>query len=168
MTANAAARQRPDRRRALQRLLLTSAAAPWALPSALGATASPSAPLLTRAVPSTGEALPLVGLGSWITFNVGRDRAARDGCADVMRAFFDGGGRLLDSSPMYGSSQAVIGDALARLRPTALFAADKVWVSGAAQGESQIEQSRRLWGVPRFQLLQVHNLVDWQTHLLAS
>jgi diketogulonate reductase-like aldo/keto reductase len=109
--------------------------------------------------------LPLVGLGSWITFNVGSDRTLRDACVAVMRAFFAGGGRLIDSSPMYGSSQSVIGEALQRLGRGPVFAADKVWTSGRAQGEAQIEASRRLWGVPRFDLLQVHNLVDWQAQL---
>jgi diketogulonate reductase-like aldo/keto reductase len=106
----------------------------------------------------------VVGLGSWITFNVGDDPQARGDCAEVMRAFFAEGGRLIDSSPMYGSSQPVIGHGLARLgQPPGLFAADKVWTSG--DGPGQIEQSRRLWGVPRFDLLQVHNLLAWETHL---
>ena len=80
-------------------------------------TASGQAPpraTLTRPIPSTGEPLPLVGLGSWITFNVGNDPLARDACADVMRAFADAGGRMIDSSPMYGSSQEVIGHGLRR------------------------------------------------------
>src|SRR6478672_4838408 len=71
--------------------------------------AAAGSPLLTRPIPSTGEKLPVVGLGSWITFNVGDDPAARDSCAEVMRAFFQQGGRLIDSSPMYGSLQQVIG-----------------------------------------------------------
>ena len=62
-------------------------------------------PVLTRRIPSTGEALPAVGLGTWITFNVGGDPVARDACAGVMRSFLDAGGRMIDSSPMYGSSQ---------------------------------------------------------------
>jgi len=107
-----------------------------------------------------------VGLGSWITFNVGNDRIARDACAQVMRAFFDSGGRLIDSSPMYGSSQEVIGYGLAKLNgPPSLFSADKVWISSGARGPDQIEASRRLWGVPRFDLLQVHNLLSWEQHL---
>jgi diketogulonate reductase-like aldo/keto reductase len=121
---------------------------------------------LTRAVPSSGEALPLVGLGSWITFNVGNDAVLRDACADVMRAFFANGGRLIDSSPMYGSSQDVIGHGLRKLGPAAkVFAADKVWVSSGGRGPGQIETSRGLWGVPRFDLLQVHNLLAWEEHL---
>ena len=131
-------------------------------------SAGAAAPLLTRPIPSTGETLPLVGLGSWITFNVGDDRAARDNCAAVMRAFFDAGGRLIDSSPMYGSSQGVIGEALARSGRTAtVFSADKVWISPGARGPAQIEQSQRLWAVARFDLLQVHNLLAWEAHLPA-
>ncbi|MBW8372300.1 MAG: aldo/keto reductase [Thiobacillus sp.] len=120
----------------------------------------------TRAIPSSGEAIPLVGLGSWITFNVGDDRVARDASAEVMRAFFQAGGRLIDSSPMYGSAQEVIGYGLKKLgRPANLFAVDKVWISGGAEGRVQMETSRRLWGIPRFDLLQVHNLLSWQAHL---
>jgi diketogulonate reductase-like aldo/keto reductase len=123
-------------------------------------------PILTRPIPSTGESLPLVGLGSWITFNVGDDIAARDACAEVMGAFFGGGGRLIDSSPMYGSSQPVIGYGLGKLgKPPSLFAADKVWTSSGEKGPAQIDESRRHWGIPRFDLVQVHNLVAWQEHL---
>jgi diketogulonate reductase-like aldo/keto reductase len=123
-------------------------------------------PILTRRIPSTGEAIPLVGLGSWITFNVGTDLAAREASVEVVRAFFAGGGRLIDSSPMYGSSQPTIGHALARLgRPPALFSAEKVWIGDASRGAAQIEQSRVHWGVPRFDLLQVHNLLAWREHL---
>jgi len=119
-----------------------------------------------RRIPSSGEAIPLVGLGSWITFNVGNDRVARDASTEVMRNFIQAGGRLIDSSPMYGSAQAVIGYGLKKLgRPTDFFAADKVWISGEKEGRSQIEESRQLWGVPRFDLLQVHNLLSWQAHL---
>ena len=123
-------------------------------------------PLLTRPIPASGEALPLIGLGSWITFNVGNDPQARDNVTAVLRAFFELGGRLLDSSPMYGSSEEVIGASLTRLGfPPALFSATKVWTSSATAGPRQIETSRRLWGVERFDLLQVHNLVAWEAHL---
>jgi diketogulonate reductase-like aldo/keto reductase len=107
-----------------------------------------------------------MGLGSWITFNVGDDQVLRDECADVIAAFFAGGGRMIDSSPMYGSSQPVIGYGLAKLgRPQALFSAEKVWTSSGESGPAQIEQSRQFWGVPRFDLLQVHNLLAWEAHL---
>jgi len=135
-------------------------------PDGLRAQAALAADAATKKIPSTGEALPVVGLGSWITFNVGNDRAARDGCAEVMRAFFEAGGRMIDSSPMYGSSQGVIGEGLARIgRAGAVFAADKVWISSGARGPAQIEESRRLWNVARFDLLQVHNLLSWEQHL---
>jgi diketogulonate reductase-like aldo/keto reductase len=108
----------------------------------------------------------VVGLGSWITFNVGTDKAAREACVEVVRAFFAAGGRMIDSSPMYGSSQPTIGFALAQLgRPAALFSAEKVWIGDAARGPGQIEASRLHWGVARFDLMQVHNLLSWQQHL---
>ena len=119
--------------------------------------------VVTRTIPSSGETIPAVGLGTWITFNVGDDPVLRDECAAVMAAFFESGGRMIDSSPMYGSSQPVIGHGLAKLGDTPVFSADKVWTSG--DGPEQIEQSRRYWGVKRFDLLQVHNLVAWQDHL---
>ena len=125
---------------------------------------------LTRPIPSSGEQIPLVGLGSWITFNVGNDRGLRDQCTEVMRHFFEAGGRLIDSSPMYGSSQGVIGDGLQKLgaqRPgtqaSKVFAADKVWTS--SDGAAQTEASRQFWRVPRFDLLQVHNLLAWEKQL---
>jgi diketogulonate reductase-like aldo/keto reductase len=146
-----------------RRLLAAIAAAPLLRPGL--ARAQPAGPA-TRVIPSSGEAVPLVGLGSWITFNVGNDRVAREACAEVMHAFFQAGGRLIDSSPMYGSAQEVIGYGLKKLgRPADLFAADKVWISDGDEGRAQIETSRRLWGIPRFDLMQVHNLLSWQAHL---
>jgi diketogulonate reductase-like aldo/keto reductase len=144
-------------RRAILRSL---AAAVFATPPSAQAS-----PPLTRAIPSSGEALPQIGLGSWITFNVGNDREARDSCADVMRAFFAAGGRMIDSSPMYGSSQPVIGYGLKKFGAPNLFSADKVWTSSGSRGPAQIEASRQFWGVPKFDLLQVHNLLAWEEHL---
>ena len=139
---------------------MTGSAAALLCPVPALARAAP----ITRAIPSSGERLPVIGLGSWITFNVGDDPELRDECAAVMRAFFAAGGRLIDSSPMYGSSQEVIGYGLARLgRPAALFSADKVWTS--SEGAGQIEESREHWGIQRFDLLQVHNLLAWEEHL---
>ncbi|MEO8189869.1 MAG: aldo/keto reductase [Acidobacteriota bacterium] len=140
---------------------------PWNLAAQPNPPASHRGPILTRPIPSSGEPLPLVGLGSWITFNVGDDPAGRDSCADVMRAFFQEGGRLIDSSPMYGSSQETIGYGLKKLGSNShrVFAADKVWISSGAKGPPQIEDSRRHWGVPRFDLLEVHNLTGWEEHL---
>ncbi len=156
------ARRRWLRERAAQAWL----ACAGTLGAPLGAAAQGAGSLLTRAIPSTGEALPLVGLGTWITFNVGNDARARDACAEVVRAFFAAGGRLIDSSPMYGSSQPVIGHALAKLgHPAALFAAEKVWIGDAARGAAQMEATRAHWGVARFDLMQVHNLLAWEEHL---
>ena len=136
----------------------------WAAAGSLHLDGHAQQQLLTRPIPSSGERLPLVGLGSWITFNVGRDRQARERCAQVMQRFFEGGGRLIDSSPMYGSSQDVIGEALERLGAgRRVFSADKVWTS--SDGAAQVEQSRRRWRVERFDLLQVHNLLAWQEQL---
>jgi diketogulonate reductase-like aldo/keto reductase len=140
-----------------------ASAATLALPKAApGAALAP----LMRTIPSSGEAISAMGLGTWITFNVGDDAVLRDECADVIAAFFASGGQMIDSSPMYGSSQPVIGYGLERLgRPESLFSAEKVWTSSAAAGPEQIEQSRRFWGVERFDLVQVHNLVAWEAHL---
>jgi diketogulonate reductase-like aldo/keto reductase len=136
--------------------------------AALRPATAPSQPraILTRPIPSTGDALPAVGLGSWITFNVGDDPVARDACTDVMRKFVESGGRMIDSSPMYASSQDVIGYGLHKAALIGrIFSADKVWISSGAQGREQIERSRQKWQVARFDLLQVHNLLNWQEHL---
>ena len=111
--------------------------------------------------------LPVVGLGSWITFNVGNDRAARAVCVEVVRAFFADGGRMIDSSPMYGSSQPTIGHALSALgQPRrAVLGREGVDRRCGARGPAQMEASRGYWGVPRFDLMQVHNLLAWQQHL---
>jgi diketogulonate reductase-like aldo/keto reductase len=133
-----------------------------ALPPRLTLAQAPEAAL--RRIPSSGETIPAIGLGTWITFNVGTDPVLQQECTDVMAAFFAAGGRVIDSSPMYGSAQAVVGRGLHQLgAPAGLFAADKVWTS--SDGPQQIEESRGLWGVPRFDLLQVHNLLSWEEHL---
>ncbi len=121
---------------------------------------------LVRRIPTSGETIPAVGLGSWITFNVGNDAQLLDSSAAVMDAFFAAGGRMIDSSPMYGSSQATIGYGLSKLnRAGTVFSADKVWIRDVDAGPAQIVQSKGQWNVPRFDLLQVHNLVAWREHL---
>lgn len=127
--------------------------------------AQPREPIL-RAIPGSGESLPAVGVGSWITFNVGSAPAARARLVPVMQTFVDRGGAMIDSSPMYGSSEAVIGELLARTaRQRKVFSATKVWTYGRSAGERQIARSRELWGVPRFDLVQIHNMLDWETHV---
>jgi aryl-alcohol dehydrogenase-like predicted oxidoreductase len=147
-----------DRRNALQ--FLASVGALAAMPR----LASAQDAAIVRAIPSTGEKLPVIGLGTWITFDVGDDAPARRARGEILRAFFASGGRLVDSSPMYGRSEEVIG---ATLPPDAksLFAATKVWTVGGLAGRRQMETSRELWRVQRFDLLQVHNFLDWETHL---
>ncbi|NIA71932.1 aldo/keto reductase [Pelagibius litoralis] len=136
-----------------------------ALPFAGRLAAADSAPL-TRAIPADGARLPLIGMGTWITFNVGDDAGLRAQRSQVLQAFFEAGGGLIDSSPMYGSSEAVIGHALEQTgQPASLFSATKVWTWTQAGGVEEIEASRRLWGVERFDLLQVHNLLSWESHL---
>ncbi|MEP7383919.1 MAG: aldo/keto reductase [Gemmatimonadota bacterium] len=122
--------------------------------------------LLTRAIPSTGERIPAVGLGTWQTFDVGSDATRRAQCAETLQAFSGGGGTVVDSSPMYGTSEAVVGDLVqaARLRDK-LWLATKVWTSGEREGVRQMEASLAALRVPRVELLQVHNLLDWRTHL---
>ena len=125
----------------------------------------PSA-LVTKAIPSSGERIPVVGMGTWLTFNAGRSSEAHARLRPVLQTFFDRGGRLIDSSPMYNSSEYVVGRLLPRMRSRpATFAASKVWVFGKRLGIAQMEESRGLWGVPRFDLMQVHNLLDWEGHL---
>ncbi len=151
-----------SRRRTLQMLSSVSALAmsPFPLSAATG-TAS-----LTKTIPSSGEAIAPIGMGTWITFNVGNDTQARNARADVLRAFFSSGGRVIDSSPMYGSSEEVVGHGLEKLGfPKELFSATKVWTSGKQDGEAQIKDSHDLWRIKKFDLLQIHNLVDWETHL---
>ncbi|MCR9177257.1 MAG: aldo/keto reductase [Alphaproteobacteria bacterium] len=131
----------------------------------VGWTAQTPVPSL-RTIPSSGAGIPAIGLGSWITFNVGDSPVLRARCTEVMDAFFQAGGRMIDSSPMYGSAQSVIGDGLRSLgRADTVFATDKVWISDTDDGPDQIAESRALWQVPKFDLLQVHNLVGWEGHL---
>jgi diketogulonate reductase-like aldo/keto reductase len=151
--------------------VLTSAGAVQLLPfhsmaESLPRNVSQGSPMHFRTVPSTGESLPVIGLGSWITFNVGSDGELLDECAAVIAAFFEAGGRMIDSSPMYGSAQPAIGYGLQKLGyPQQLFSAEKVWISNPSSGPAQIEQSRAYWGVPKLDLVQVHNLLSWEKHL---
>ncbi len=131
-----------------------------------GSAAAAPGPMLKGAIAASGERVPAIGMGSWITFNVGGDRALRDRRAKVLQTFFDMGGGVIDSSPMYGSSEEVIGYCLERISNTqSLFAATKVWTWLQARGVRQMDNSRRLWGRDRFDLMQVHNLLNWQGHL---
>lgn len=150
------------RRQLLQ--VATGAGAAVALPGWTQVPATPGT-LLQRAVPSSGERIPAVGLGTWLTFDLptndveGMARRRR-----VLERFFAGGGRLVDSSPMYGHAEAVMGELLARPEPR-LFSATKVWTGLPLYGPTQMRRSLALWQLPRFDLMQVHNLLSWRSHL---
>jgi diketogulonate reductase-like aldo/keto reductase len=126
--------------------------------------------LLARAIPRTGELIPAIGLGTWQTFDVGGGEPERAPLRQVLEAFLGGGGRVIDSSPMYGRAEEVVGALLAPHHPGTQpyphpFLATKVWTSGRARGEEQMHASMRLLRAERLDLMQVHNLVDWRTHL---
>ncbi len=151
-------------RRAALRVLGTAAGAATA--GAWAASEPAPSGLMMRLIPSSGEGLPAIGLGTWQTFDVGTGAAERAGISAVLSAFVEEGGRVLDSSPMYGRAETVAGDLMAEhsLRDR-VFVATKVWTTGREAGVEQMEQSFRRLRVDRIDLLQVHNLVDVQTHL---
>ena len=121
---------------------------------------------ITRPIPSTGETIPIIGMGTSRTFNVGNDLDARDRLRQVMQVFFDNGGSLIDSSPMYGRAEMVVGDLLEMIpHKKKLFAATKVWTDGKQNGIDQMRESMQLMGVAVMDLMQIHNLRDWKTHL---
>lgn len=119
-----------------------------------------------RPIPRSGETLPVIGLGTWQTFDAGSTDAERAPLREVLREFVRLGGSVVDSSPMYGNAEAVVGDLAAALGVRErLFLATKVWTSGRDAGVRQMEQSLRRLRTERLDLMQVHNLVDWRTHL---
>jgi aryl-alcohol dehydrogenase-like predicted oxidoreductase len=147
-------------RRELLRAALASAAV-----AATGGLAMADS-LVRKQIPRTGELLPVVGLGTWQTFDVGGSLSARDPLKEVLRDFVRLGGNVIDSSPMYGSSETVAGDLAAELGlHKRLFLATKVWTSGRDAGIRQMEESFRRLRAERMDLMQVHNLVDYRTHL---
>lgn len=122
--------------------------------------------MLRRPIPHSGEELPVIGMGTYRTFDVGSTPGEREPLKEVMRGFVDMGGRLIDSSPMYGDAETVVGDIAAELgMQGTLFLATKVWTHGREQGIRQMEQSMQRMRTQRMDLMQVHNLVDWRTHL---
>lgn len=122
--------------------------------------------MLTKPIPSTGEAMPVVGLGTWPAFDVGTNEASRRPLHEVVRHLVEAGGAMIDTSPMYGRSEGVVGDIVADmgLREKA-FLATKVWTSGRDRGVEQMARSARLMQAPVIDLMQIHNLVDWRAHL---
>jgi diketogulonate reductase-like aldo/keto reductase len=136
---------------------------------AAGAIAAPLAAPPTRRIPRSGEGIAPIGMGTWLTFDVGDGPAERGRRLQVLEAFFAAGGGMIDSSPMYGRAERVVGELLPRIarreREGGLFSATKVWTAFERVGPTQIEQSLRLWGLPRLDLMQVHNLLNWRAHL---
>ncbi|MBS0550356.1 MAG: aldo/keto reductase [Proteobacteria bacterium] len=148
-----------------RRLLLGGAALSAALAAApVAAQTGPA--MHKRKIPATGEMLGVIGCGTWQTFDVGSSPAERAPLAEVLKVLFEGGGSVIDSSPMYGRSEGVAGDLLAAAgtRDKA-FIATKVWTSGRDAGIAQMEQSLKRFHTDRIDLMQIHNLLDWQTHL---
>ena len=122
--------------------------------------------MLKRPIPSTGELLPCVGLGTWQTFDVGPSPVSRADVKEVLRLFAEMGGTLIDSSPMYGQSEEVVGDLSVALGlQKKLFMATKVWTHGEGAGIKQMQTSMQEMQSNPIDLMQIHNLVDWQTHL---
>jgi diketogulonate reductase-like aldo/keto reductase len=122
--------------------------------------------IMKRPIPSSGEMLPVVGLGTYQSFDVGNAAAEREPVKEVLRLFVEEGGMLVDSSPMYGPSESVVGDLAVELGLSGkLFMATKVWTSGREAGIRQMEESLRHMKVGRMDLMQIHNLLDWKTHL---
>jgi len=122
--------------------------------------------LLKRPIPSSGEQIPCVGMGTWITFDIDPKQTNIDHRTKVLQQFFSHGGGMIDSSPMYGNAQNVIGKCLQQLETSkSLFSATKVWTPGEWLGIQQMKASEELWGLNNFDLMQIHNLLDWKTHL---
>lgn len=123
-------------------------------------------PPIKRPIPSSGELLPIIGMGTSRTFDVGSNKEQIAQLAEVLQVFFDGGGALIDSSPMYGSSERVIGELLkTTTNKESLFSATKVWTYGKESGVKQMNESLKLWGLKSFDLMQIHNLRDWKVHI---
>jgi diketogulonate reductase-like aldo/keto reductase len=148
----------PLTRRMALRLLAAAAAAPIRAASAES--------LLARRIPSSGELLPALGLGTWRTFDVGAGAVERAPLKEVLVAFVALGGRAVDSSPMYGTAETVVGDLASELGVAdKLFLATKVWTTGREAGVGQMEQSFRHLRARRLDLMQIHNLLDWRAQL---
>lgn len=148
-----------------RRNLLAASASALVL-SPLLARALPATGFITRPIPSSGELLPVIGMGTSRTFDAGADAATVARLAEVMKLFFAGGGSVIDSSPMYGAAESRVGDVLRSMdKSPALFAATKVWTEGREEGIAQMQQSAARMNVDRFDLIAVHNLVDWKTQL---
>lgn len=151
-----------NRREAIQLLSYATAGA-FLMPSLL---AFKTNAIMKRKIPSSGEELPVVGLGTWQTFDVGNDQEQRLQLAEVLKEMKALGGTMIDSSPMYGSSEKVVGDLTTQLKiQDSFFYATKVWTSGKQVGIDQMQASMQKMQRQQMDLMQIHNLVDWETHM---
>ena len=149
-----------------RRKVLAATASAIALAPFIAGAASEDPALITRPIPSSGEQLPVIGMGTSRTFDAGADAATVARLAEVMALFFAGGGTVIDSSPMYGEAESRVGDVLRNMdKSPPLFAATKVWTEGKDEGIAQMQESARRMNIERFDLIAVHNLVDWKTQL---
>ena len=159
-------RSLPMSRAEFLRLAAASAAGLILGAPAHAADRTPSPALGTRPIPATGEALPVIGCGTYVGFDVAPGSAEYQRLPGVLQALFGAGGAVIDSSPMYGRAETVTGELLAAAGSHAkAFLATKVWTRGRAEGIRQMEESLRRLRVERLDLMQIHNLVDWKTHL---
>lgn len=150
------------RRKSLK--LIGAGASSLAISTAIGSARETRGAM--KKIPSSGEELPVIGMGTWRTFNVGRDTVLRDRRTEVLKAFFEHGGGMVDNSPMYGSAREVVGHALKKTGiPETLFSAEKIWTEDGSKTRGQTAESAGMWGVETFDLMQIHNLVAWQPHL---
>ena len=149
-----------SRRKFMQALALIASAA-----GGLPLAAFSSVPMLKKKIPSSGEKIPVIGMGSSRTFDAGDSQQARVNLTKVLQTFFDLGGTVIDTSPMYGSSEQVLGDLLVNVKnKQSLFMATKVWTQGREEGIAQMQQSMALLRRPVIDLNQIHNLLDWEVH----
>ena len=119
--------------------------------------------IMKRIIPSSGEKLPVVGIGTWQTFDVGTNNSQREVLSEVLMQLKNLGGTMIDSSPMYGSSENVVGELTQKLNiADDFFYATKVWTNGREEGISQMEASFKKMQRKKMDLMQIHNLVDWQ------
>jgi len=152
-----------DRRTAVKLMAAATAAAALA-PS--GVSAGEARTMTTRKVPSSGEEIPVIGMGSSDTFDVGDDSASRDGLRGVLQSLVEGGGRVIDTSPMYGRAETVLGGLIDELGiGPRLWYATKVWTRGREAGAKQIDESFARLRTKKLDLLQIHNLLDWREHV---
>src|SRR5262249_49860238 len=125
-----------------------------------------TANMLTRPIPQSKEPLPIIGLGTWQAFDIAAERAALEQRKEVLRVLLEAGGKLIDASPMYGRAEAVVGCLLTQMKAAdRAFLATKVWTSGQRAGIAQMQASLAKLQTPAIDLMQIHNLVAWRTHL---